>query len=287
MAYRLILDDSGTRDYDDARNYETSGKSRYFVYGALLIEDREAQLFITRLHELKQITFKTREVEIKSNWLRIPKEQRRRYLDPYGISEADLKKFTDGFYALIEGAQLQLIGSIVDKLHMQEIYAPPRAPWYAPTVAYEILLQRAVQAVPDGNSIAVTVDKISGRTSSSNDYEDLLQAHHAKLCKYGSKLQPALSFKPMMAPVRFTDSKHSDLIQVADVAAYNLFRQFRDHGEAWEKAVVGPLPTYEHFKRIAGKFYQGPGNRIQGFGVVKFPLIRRVIWSVSKNESND
>ena len=36
--YHLYVDDSGNREYDDNRNYKTSGKSLYFVYGAILIE---------------------------------------------------------------------------------------------------------------------------------------------------------------------------------------------------------------------------------------------------------
>jgi hypothetical protein len=272
--YQLIADDSGTREYDDKRDYVASGKSRYFVYGALLMEDRESQLLITRIRELKQLVFNTPALEIKSNWLRIPDERRDRYLDPFGIADTTLTKFVDDYYTLIQGAPLQFVGAVVDKLHMQETY---ELPWYAPTAAYEVLLQRAVQAVPANCALSVTMDDISGRTPKRNFYKELLQHHHSKLQRFGSILQRKISFSCLEGPIRFANSAHSDLVQVADVAAYNLHRQFRDYGPEWEQH-LGRLPVYEHFNRIAPKFYQGPNRRIQGFGVVKFPLRNRVPW---------
>jgi hypothetical protein len=277
--YFLVADDSGNREYDDQQDYEHSGKSRYFVYGAILIEERESSLFIARLHELKKLTFATADVEVKSNWLRMPTERQVRYLDRFGITETTLTGFVDDYYRLIQQAPLKLVGAVVDKLHMQQTY---ESPWYAPTAAYEVLLQRAVQAVPTGNTLSVTMDEISGRTPKRNHYKILLQDHHSKLRRFGSSLQKGISFKPLDGPVRFTNSATSDLVQVADVAAYNLHRQFKDYGAQWEQQLA-QLPLYEHFSRIAGKFYQGPNGRIQGFGVVKFPLKTRVRWRLKPN----
>ena len=48
------------------------------------------------------------------------------------------------------------------------------------------------------------------------------------------------------------------------------------------RAGQAKLPLYEHFARIAGKFYRGSNGRIQGFGVVKFPLRNRVKWIVKE-----
>ena len=274
--YQLVGDDSGNREYDDNRNYETSGKSRYFVYGALLMEERESLLFITRLRELKTLVFSTADVEVKSNWLRMPSERQAHYLDPFGLDDGKMSAFVDDYYRLILHAPLQFVGAVVDKLHMQETY---ERPWYAPTAAYEVLLQRAVQAIPDGATLAVTMDDISGRTPKRNFYTALLKEHHSKLQHFGSILQKGISFACLSGGVNFANSARSDLVQVADVAAYNIHRQFKDYGPQWEQQVK-KLQLYEHFGRIAGKFYQGPRGRIQGFGVVKFPLKNRVRWVI-------
>jgi hypothetical protein len=157
-------------------------------------------------------------------------------------------------------------------------------PWYAPTAAYEFLLQRAVQAVPQGSTLAVTIDDISGKTPRNNYYKKLVAEHHAALRAHGSRLQKSISFACLKSPVRFVSSQHFELIQAADLISYCIQRQFRDHGEDWERnrPDVRNLPMYDYFRRIVGKFRTDGNSRVQGFGIVKCPLRRRVRWSIAK-----
>jgi hypothetical protein len=275
--YRLYVDDSGTKEYavlgeEYRRN---GGKSRYFVFGGLVMEESKAGAFADAIAVAKRQTFGTADVEIKSNWLRIPQERERRYLTPFGVDERALRRFVDGYYDLIAGADLVLIAAVVDKLHMQETYSNP---WYAPTAAYEALLQRAVQEVRVPDTVAVTVDDMTGATPAGNQYKANLKTHHASLARHGSTLLRNLDFRSLGA-LKFANSAHNHLLQVADVAAYNVYRQFLDHGEAWEEVAAAQLATYDWFLKLGGKFRQGPNGRIQGFGVVKFPLRRRVPWA--------
>lgn len=277
--YQLFVDDSGTREYDSAQDYVTSGKSLYFAYGAIFVEQDAAALMIPKFQELKRLTFGGADVEIKSNWLRIPKERRKRYIERYGITDDKLNSFVDDYYRLMTQAPIQLIGAVVNKLHMQQRYAAPRSPWYAPTAAYEFLMQRAVQAVPAGSTLAVTIDDISGKTPGRNTYKRLVAEHHEDLRARGSRLQPGISFRCVDGPVRFVSSQHFEMIQAADLVSYCIQRQFRDHGEDWEKH-SSPLPVYDYFGRIAGKFRTDGKGRIQGFGIVKVPLLTRVRWRI-------
>ena len=113
--YHLFLDESGTREYDDHRDYVNSGKTLYFVYGGILIEERESLLLVARLRELKQLRFGQTDVEIKSNWLRLPHERRTHYLEPLGITDRQLDSFTDDYYELLVRAPIRLIATIVNK----------------------------------------------------------------------------------------------------------------------------------------------------------------------------
>jgi hypothetical protein len=70
------------------------------------------------------------------------------------------------------------------------------------------------------------------------------------------------------------------LLQVADVVAYNVYRQFREYGEEWETRGLPVLPSYEWFSRLLEKFRKGPNGRIQGFGVAKIPLRTQVRWRI-------
>ena len=293
MPWRVYIDDSGNREYDEAKNYVNSGRTQHFVYGAVMGSDRETSLLASKWRDVKQQVFGDPNVEIKANWLRIQHEREARYLAPYGISEADLARFVDGAYALIASSTgVNLLASVVDKLDMQTKYTNP---WYAPTVAYEVLMQRVVQSAPPGETVFVTVDDIGGRTPKKNDYKVLLANHHRQLKRDGSKLLKGvpltapMSFAALDESVKFKNSAHSELIQVADLVSYCVLRQFRDHGADWEKLTDGPasLPMYSYFKRLSGRFLCDPTGRVQGFGIVKMPLIARVRWTVVKTPRKD
>ena len=97
--------------------------------------------------------------------------------------------------------------------------------------------------------------------------------------KHGSSLQKKIPFTCLKSPVKFVSSEHSDLIQAADLISYNVNRQFMDHGEAWETTSSdGNLPMYSYFERISGKFRRSTSGRVQGFGIVKFPLRNQILW---------
>jgi hypothetical protein len=252
------------------------------IYGA--VKNAPSAQLTQRLRHLKRLCFKIPDVELKSNWLRMPHEREKRYLKPYSLTEERLVTFVDHYYQLLNQAQLSLIGSVVNKLHMQETYEPPRSPWYAPTMAYECLMQRAALAVPGGDTLGVTIDDISGKTPKNTKYKEMVAAHHARLRKHGSRLQPHISFECLDSPARFVLSQHFELIQAADLVSYNIHRQFKDHGEDWEKPGPdgGNLPMYPYFERINEKFRMDENGRVQGFGIVKAPLLKQVRWTVVK-----
>jgi hypothetical protein len=278
----LYVDESGTKEYAKTpQDYARGGNTRYFVFGGVLLTADESSILSERINDLKRKSFGTDGVEIKSNWLRIPKEKQARYLEPYCIDDQQLTDFTTAYYDLIGQADLRLFAVAVDKVHVAEEYA---SPYYAPALAYELLLQRVVQEVRLPKRFRVHVDAMTGATPRGRQYQANLRAHHARLQKHGSSLQKGLDFSSLLPGVRFLDSAHSNLIQMADVVAYNVFRQFVDHGELWETGETGSdgkirLPTYPWFNMLSRKFRQGPNGRVQGFGVVKFPLRNRIPWS--------
>jgi len=284
-SHSLYIDDSGNREYSNDRDYESSGKSRYFVYGGILFKQPADSALAEGVADLKRKYFDTTRVELKSNWLRLPEERERRYCRPFNVSPDVLNWLTDDLYTLVNESELQIIAVVVDKLHMQERYPEP---WYPPTVAYEVLMQRVCLAVPATDSVAVTMDEISGKTPKSRAYGPLMLAHHAKLAKAGSSLQVDVRMSQLTAAgFRFVNSAHSHLLQMADLVTYNVHRQFRDHGDAWEIKPAeskGNLPVYPYFEKMERKFRLGPGGRVQGFGIVKLPIVNRVAWAVTNKK---
>lgn len=275
----LYVEDSGTKEQLSPQEeyYKGDGKSRYFVFGAALITTQESDALTSRIRALKRDTFGTSDVEIKSNWLRMPEERNERYIVRFGLSEEDLARFVDSYYEAILNTDLLLMAAVVDKVHLSEVYSNP---WYPPAVAYEVLLQRAENELKGKGDYSVVMDDMTGKTPRGTEYKRNLFKQHEMLKQRGSKLLDGYKFMCIQSRLKFVSSANTHMVQVADIAAYNVYRQFRDYGEEWEDRGLKSLPTYDHFARIAGKFRQGPEGRIQGYGVVKFPLKERVAWGV-------
>jgi hypothetical protein len=275
--HALYLDDSGQKEYAPPGVKYSSGLSRYFVLGGYLTTTREAGRLAEEVRALKLHTFGTTQVEIKSNWLRIPHEREARYLKPFGLTESELRELVDSYYGAVLAADLNLLAAVVDKAHMAEVYPKP---WYTPAIAYEAIVQRLQNELsPTGGSAGVVIDDMTGKTPNNSEYKANLTRHHEQLKRTGSALL-RIPITVLSGRLKFVNSKDSELIQIADVISYNVFRQFRDYGEEWEQLGLEQLPTYDWFRRMASKFRRGPEGRIQGYGVVKLPLRQRIAWAI-------
>ena len=97
--HRLYIDDSGTKEYSPDGRYD-AGNTRYFVLGGVLTAIDAAREMVTVIQSVKERHFGVPDVEVKSNWLRIPKERKKHYLDQYDMSEENL-------HAFVEASQVQ------------------------------------------------------------------------------------------------------------------------------------------------------------------------------------
>lgn len=283
--HSLYIDDSGTKEYSyvDGEGYD-NGRTRYFVFAGVLIPMQSARTLIQNIKQIKADCFGTADVEIKSTWLRNPQKRQQKYLDEYFISDDELDEMVEAVYDLIDIADLEFIAAVVDKEQMRDRYGEEA--WYPPAVAYDMILQRAHLAMADiDGTVRVVVDDMSGATPKKNQYKSNLKAQHARLVKNGSALRRGMDLSSVMPDVRFVDSAKNDLVQVADLVGYAVFRQFRDHGEAWDGTPDNTLPVYEYLARIAEKFRRGPKGRIQGYGIAKMPTIKRVHWGITHRGS--
>lgn len=275
--YKLFLDDSGTKEYAKDWAYSKSGgKTLYFVFGGLLVRSNDVPSIEDSLNQLKTNTFGSPNVEIKANWLRRGEEKAKRYLNKYGLSERELSGFTDSVYELINECDCKLLACVVNKREVQQKYPNPH---YPPAIAYECILQRAQQEMNERTGRAnVTIDDMDGATPSGNQYLYLLKRQHNLLKNYGSRLIDGMAFD-RINKINFRDSQKEELLQLSDLVAYSVYRQFVDYGPEWEQS-VGELPTYEYLNRIARKFRQSSNGRIQGYGIVKFPVEKKILWQV-------
>jgi hypothetical protein len=111
-----------------------------------------------------------------------------------------------------------------------------------------------------------------GVTPKGNPHRKLLEAQHAQLVKNGSRFIGRMRLDRVAPWVRFGGSHHHALLQVADLCAYNVMRQFRVYPDVSSFQRTGcRSPKYEYFETILPMFRCSPTGRIDGYGVVKFP----------------
>lgn len=237
----------------------------------------ESSALTQRIQKVKSAYFKTSNIEIKSRWIRMPNLREEKYLLPYGLTNEDLAVFVGDIYNLMIESRITIFAGVVDK-HRTLQKNHSRGAWHPLTIAYEILMQRVVLTIPRTHTVQVYMDNMSGKTSSGNEHNTNLLRHHRVLQKYGSRLLPkqysSLSFGCLQGDLKFIDSARSDLVQLADLIAYNVYRQFVEHGDS--SLGVDDLSTddkYEWFQKLWNKFDRSWRGSVQGYGVAVYPSV--------------
>ena len=268
LRYRAFLDESGQRNYG-------GGTDPYYVVAGAICRDEDVAPLGTELAGLKRSFFGSPNVEVKSNWLRQPLERKKHYLDPFKISPAKLTRFVDALYDWILATDVVLVSGVLDKPQMTQQY---RHPHYPSAVAYQVFLQRYQKFLASRRCLgAVTFDLIAGSSPGGLSWQTLLARHHGRLKRNGCNYTGIL-FDNLEATISFADSSQSPLIQIADLAAYNTFRQFREHGTAWDDPRATKLPVYHYLNRMLPRFHQAPDGVFAGFGIAKMPTKARHRW---------
>lgn len=270
--YTIYCDESGQRSYG-------KGTDPYFVIAGLVVDAEESFQLESEIKGLKRAFWGSPDIEIKSNWIRLPEQRMKHYTKPYGVKKRDINALVSALYKWFTQAPIHLLASIVDKPLMLKTYKADAH--YPGAVSYTFLLQRFQKYLEkrgsDGN---VVFDDPSGKSPGGFEWRDLMGRQHRKLKNDGDPYTGTKLKK--IGKLIFVDSKGSCLIQAADLVAYNVFRQFREYGKAWENSRLTTLPTYEFFQKMLPLFDKGLGGVFSGYGVIKWPISKKVEWVVDK-----
>jgi hypothetical protein len=260
---RLWIDDSGEKEYGEKT-------SRFFVYCGVAVERALEDQVVESFNAMKELLWGTTLPEAKSNWLRRPDEWARRYKEPYGLLDEEIGAFSRSFYRWLNQQPLTILAAVVDKELMMQKYGGNAH--YPSATAYEFLLQRYQMFLKDRRIAEgeVVMDDTAGRTPKGRYHRDLLIKQHQQIIKHGSRLV-TMRLDRVADRIKIGGSHHYPLLQVADLCAYNVMRQFRAYPDTNSLAVGAPVPMYEYFARILPKFRCAPSGRVDGYGVVKHP----------------
>lgn len=257
--YRIHIDESGEREYGDAT-------SAYFVYCGVVVLLSDLATANAEVARHKKAYFGTEEVEYKSNWFRIPKERRLHYLNPFGLTDTVFSEMTRELYRIVGELPIVLLAAVIDKRGMVEKYSAEKA--YSPSAfAYELLMERFQFYLKDvGGQDDVWIDDISGRKPGGHAYKVLISNLQRKLQIQGSTAYK-IRIDRIHGQPKFVPSECCHMVQVADLCAYNVMRQFRTFG----RLPTSATDIYGGYARAADKFRIGPNGAVDGYGIVCFP----------------
>jgi hypothetical protein len=280
--YTAFMDDSGAKEYIDdydaasIRNPECLDRGfwerNYFVLAAVIAPNSALPLINRRMVELKRLTFGTPAVEVKSDWLRNPHQRRKRYLVPYGVEDRSLDAFGISVTRVFEEFRedLTLIACVFDKRYYR--HREEHDPYCS---ACQVILER-VQFTMQGASAAcvMVVDQMESEL-------DVTRGRHGELVDVYLNRRPMkhvfVTTFTRVKDVRFRRSSDENLIQLADLAAYNVYRQFVDHGREWEDTSRQQVSYYPYFELLMGNLAQYNGKAV-GCGLCKLPDPKRIKW---------
>lgn len=253
--YLFYLDESGEREYES--------ESQYFVLCALGVPEDTWQELDARINALKRECFGRSEVEIKSSWLRRERERRKRYIEPYRISEDSLRKFTAQLYQTLWEANIVLIACAVDKFALQRESAQLESPLVR---AYLTLLEQIQSFLRAQQDFGIVVfDKINESQFKKYGYEQELAQQHLLWRQRTAQREGTVR---VIEGLLFLPSHENNFIQLADLCAYNIYRQFVNHGDEWD---TGFVSRYDYFALIEGKLFCDADGSYRGFGLRRCP----------------
>ena len=294
MIYKVFVDDSGPKEYKTpyARSFvdtppgfednEQFWRDNYFVLCGVRVKHEDIAEINEEVNKLKISYFGTKDIEIKSVWIRNNHQRKKRYLDPFKITDEKLNEFGESFIDLIEKHRdkMKLISIVFDK----RFYGRKRI-------------------LPDGNPLYKTTQVLFERINKCGQYNLVIfdqmdeslkvTAGHHKIIvgiKDGNTglNQFYMNEYENITDVIFTHSHNENFLQIADICAYNVHRQFTEYGRDWcgeykDEQGKKTLRDYPYFNKIRCNFrYDGDGQ-VRGVGLICVPDIQKLNWDLLKD----
>lgn len=300
MPFKVFVDDSGEKDYSKTHPYDyklitnplpwgdentSYWRKNYFVLCGVRIDALKIQSIDRKINDLKREYFGTEDVEVKSIWLRNPKNRKVKYIDKFSIPEERVKEFGEKFIELIykHNEEIKIIAVVFDKrcIRRRSVYNPLLK-------TTQMLLERIhLQGQLQNKESVVVFDQMDPKMSvKTGNGKKMLQVYTSNLGMdniYVEEYSNITDFFPAY-------SHKENFLQVADVCAYAINKQFMLYGREWlggTKNGQGQsvLTVDRIFSSLAKNFHCHPTTKqVVGYGLSLFPQEKetRINWNFFK-----
>lgn len=292
MIYKVFIDDSGKREYitpyskdfinnpPDYKNYLDFWRNNYFVLCGIRIKQNNISEVNESINKLKINYFKTTKVEIKSDWLRNPYKRKKHYLDVYKIPPEKLNEFGDKFVDLVSKykKEIKIIGVIFDKRYFGNNKRSTNEgnPLLKTT---QVLFERLEYWTEKNAYNIVVFDQMeSSLKLSIGQHKKILGVYE----KNKGMAKIFVNEYSRIIDIKFEKSANENFLQIADICAYNIFRQFIEYGRVWfQEELKNNLPMYKYFSKIRCNFMLHPYKKtVRGSGLICLPDESKINWNL-------
>lgn len=242
--YFFYFDESGSRD----PSVGTAEKPKDHLYVLLAVGLWEGQwrkfdhnIALVKLELADYLrrqgkgTFDLADCEIKSNWLRNPKERAERSPFLNALDAADRERLVAAYFDQLEPRRAVVMAAVIDKRHLRDHVTHETLH----KKAYEFLLERIQHYMrefhPKHNALVVMDD-------TSKQLNRAVAMKHAFFQRAGNQ---NVKFTQIVEYPFFTASELSNGVQLADLLAYNVYRAFKDENL-----------NYPYFEMLIPRFYR-------------------------------
>ena len=265
-SYLFYLDESGQREI---------GSGDYFALSAVGVPLEQWHALDRQITDLKWSFFDDPDVEMKSSWFRIPREREAHYLSRYNVTDNDLTEFMDAIYDALLAHDVLIMAVVVDKRRFADRCRAGETPL---SVAYTVLFERIERCLQKIDAYGLMIfDKIVDAEVKRVSYEKLLADQHKKHRDEGTEFVHVTRIVENLLFIRSSDNNG---VQLADLCAYNVMRQFRDYGRSYhDRKGFLTGERYEYFARIEPKLFQmHPEGRYTKHALRRVPMMRATEW---------
>lgn len=242
--YFFYLDESGSRD--PSPGTPDNPKDHIYVLLAVGMYERQWRPFDREVSQLKlELAYRLRQegigpfdladCEVKSSWLRAPRERRGASRFLHALDRDELQRLTDVYFEQVAKRNAVVMATVIDKRYL-------RAGTTAKALhqrAYEFLLERIQNYIrgnhPKHQALIVMDDTDKGLNRA-------IAMQHSLFQRVGNR---NMAFPNIVEYPFFTRSELSNGVQLADQLAYDVYRAFR-----YEDML------YPYFDQLLPYFYQ-------------------------------
>jgi hypothetical protein len=278
--YFFYFDESGSRD--PSVGTPDVPKDHLYVLVAVGMFERHWRPFERAISNIKlelagylrrdgKGVFDLAACEVKSNWLRQPREREKRSPFLHALHADDRERLVAAYFDQVAERHVVMMAAVIDKRHLHDHMTHETLH----KKAYEFLLERIEHYIAEyhpKHSALIVMD------DTSKEINRAVAMKHAFFQRAGNQ---NVRFRHIVEYPFFTRSELSNGVQLADIVAYNVYRAFRDED-------LG----YPYFQSLLPSFYRRKdGQQLDGLKVWPEPSpligLARAAWVKARGSTEE